>query len=96
MVWQTAVIWQVHPGQRLQHRLWDDEYVVFNDLSGDTHLLDASAMDVLLSLNAGPMQADQLNALLGCESALDQEERDAIAHTLARLQALHLITSTPC
>ena len=50
--------WRLVPGQLLRARQWDDEFVVYNDLSGDTHLLDAAAMDILLRIASGPGRPD--------------------------------------
>lgn len=44
--------WRLVRGQLLRARQWDAEFVVYNDLSGDTHLIDAAAMDFLLQLQA--------------------------------------------
>lgn len=46
--------WRLVPGQLLRAHQWDDEFVVYNDLSGDTHLVDAAAMAILLALQAAP------------------------------------------
>jgi PqqD family protein of HPr-rel-A system len=46
--------WRLVPGQLLRAHQWDDEFVVYNDLSGDTHLIDAAAMAILLALQAAP------------------------------------------
>lgn len=65
-----ALSWHILPGQRLQYRRWEQEAVLFNDLSGDTHLLDADALAVLLAVRDG---ASSLAAL---RSALDADEAD--------------------
>lgn len=49
-----ALRWRLVPGQLLRARQWDDEVVVYNDLSGDTHLIDAAAMAILRALQAAP------------------------------------------
>lgn len=60
--------WRLVPGQRLRARQWGDEFVVYNDMSGDTHLVDAEAMEFLRELQAGATltadDADQRDALL--------------------------------
>lgn len=80
-------MWRLTPGQSLAHRGWMDEFVVYNDLSGDTHLLDADAMQLLLCLRDGPVDADALAQLLGAGA----NEREALAVLLAELAALSLI-----
>ena len=80
-------MWRLIPGQTLAHRSWDGEYVVYNDLSGDTHLFGADAMQLLLHLGAGPADEDTLARAL--EAAPD--EREALAVMLTELGALSLI-----
>lgn len=70
-----ATIWRLSTGQRLRRRQWDGECVLYNDLSGDTHLLGADALELLLALEAVAVDADGLwQALLAggrpaCEPA---------------------------
>jgi PqqD family protein of HPr-rel-A system len=47
------------PG-RLHWRVWDGEYVVFDSLSGDTHLLNQVAATALQLLGDTPASADEL------------------------------------
>lgn len=75
------VVWRVTPGQALRWREWQGEYVLYNDISGDTHLLGAGAIDLLLALRQAPAAE---SALAGADDA------DAPA-LLAQLQALSLI-----
>ena len=56
----SSPIWRLAPGQRLLHRCWDGECVLYNDLSGDTHLLDEFALALLQQLQAQPQSAVQL------------------------------------
>ena len=42
--------WKVNPEFPLQWQVWDDEFVLYNTGSGDTHLLDTLAAEVLQSL----------------------------------------------
>lgn len=77
--------WRLAPGQALAHRCWDGEYVVFNDLSGDTHLLAGDAFALLQSLARAPAS----------EAALAGPEGDPTA-LLAELEALSLIEFIPC
>lgn len=45
-----AARWKVNTAFPLQWRNWDDEFVVYNSGSGDTHLLDPVAAKALQSL----------------------------------------------
>jgi len=42
--------WKVPSGFSLHWQSWDDEFVVYNSGSGDTHLLDVVAAEALQSL----------------------------------------------
>jgi PqqD family protein of HPr-rel-A system len=79
-------------GQRLQRREWDGETVLYNDLSGDTHLLNDAALALLLALQQAPQSRQQLAELLG-EPGPDLDAVDAL---LGELEALSLIEYTPC
>jgi len=86
-------IWRLAPGQRLQYRCWDGECVLYNDLSGDTHLLDEFALALLEQLKAGPQAAAQLAAAF----ELDAQDEDAVLQTvLDDLTALFLVEALPC
>lgn len=85
--------WQLCPGQLLQAYSWDElEFVLFNDLAGDTHLLDKDAIDVLHLLRAAPSDAGELAAKL----QLDAEQSGALADLLPALAKLALIEPLAC
>jgi PqqD family protein of HPr-rel-A system len=54
--------WKVCGPSSLVWRLWDDEYVLLNTASGDTHLLDLLSGEVLRCLEEGPADAEVLAA----------------------------------
>jgi PqqD family protein of HPr-rel-A system len=86
------VLWRLAPGQALVHRSWDGETLLFNDLSGDTHLLDGNAMAVLLALQGGPLHESALSGAVGASGYPGTPEgRDALANLLADLEILSLI-----
>lgn len=94
---QAGLIWRIAPGQSLRHRNWLGEVVLYNDLSGDTHLLDESALHLLQVLQGGPAEeralATSVRAMFEGE---DGEVDDAsVAQMLAELAALALIEPTP-
>jgi len=76
-----GLCWRLVPGQALRHRGWDTDCVLYNDLSGDTHLLSGEAMALLLALRDGDVTADELAA-------------PELADLLASLRGLDLIE--PC
>lgn len=82
--------WRLVQGQLLLARRWGDEVVVYNDLSGDTHLLDASAMDLLLALQA---DATPTGVAFAAPPDWDAGAFDDLLDTLA---SHHLIESAAC
>ena len=90
---QPGFTWRITPGQALRHRQWQGEVVLYNDLSGDTHLLDESALHLLNILKTSPASEPTLAASVRLAfEADDGEVEDAsVAQLLAKLQALALI-----
>jgi PqqD family protein of HPr-rel-A system len=90
-------MWRVIPGQSLVYRCWDDEAVLYNDLSGATHLLGPAALCVLDALRAGPAPAALLALKLLDEFDLDDAELGAeLDGLLGELSRLSLIEPCPC
>ena len=81
-------MWQVYPGQTLRHHRWGNESVLYNDLTGDTHLLDGDTMAVLHALRGAPHSLDTLCLALGAAS-----ERSAVSQLLDGLARLALVKS---
>jgi PqqD family protein of HPr-rel-A system len=79
--------WSLRPGQTLQHRHWDGEYVLYNDLSGDTHLLGDAAIVVLQALRSGPATRAVLAAVLESEFEAG-DDPDAESDTQSDHEAL--------
>lgn len=85
-------MWRVTPGQTLVFRQWDDDLVLFNSLSGATHLLGPGAALLLEVLQHHPANDDELAAALQAEFELDDAEaRSELAAMLAGLAKLDLI-----
>jgi PqqD family protein of HPr-rel-A system len=90
-------MWRVIPGQLLAFREWDGEAVLYNDLSGNTHLLDGGAIDVLQALRTEPCVSAALAArLAGPLGAGADELLPEIDDMLAELARLDLIEYSPC
>jgi len=70
--------------------------VVFNPVSGATHLLDIASGDLLLALMEGPARPADLAARLAAllEVEADQKMRAAVETILERLDSLGL--AEPC
>ena len=89
----------------MRRREWDGEAVLFNDLSGATHLLSPVALWLIERLAAAPDDlpglAAALDAELAAEAAADGDDdahgaadRERLAELLGDLHALDLIE--PC
>lgn len=52
-------------------RCWDEECVLFDPASGDTHLLSHSGAEILMQLQHGPASVIELVGMLGIEAATD-------------------------
>jgi PqqD family protein of HPr-rel-A system len=86
--------WQIiSSDQALYFHSWDNEYVVYNSLSGDTHILDLAAGQVLLKLQQSPTDAITLAKLVApTDQSKSQAELELqIEHLLAELNTLNLI-----
>lgn len=82
-------MWRIKSGQELLHRCWDRECVLYNNLSGSTHLLDPATIDLLARLAEQAMSP----AALVEEGYADGGDIEAL---LRDLQLLHLIEPVPC
>lgn len=90
-------MWKVTTGQTLGHYGWDEEFVVYNSLSGDTHLLESFAMEILFLLQQrGPLSAAAVLDALGSlgdtgDTGNDQPDIAELSVVLDQLQSLVLI-----
>lgn len=90
-------VWCVPPKQTLQYRHWDDEYVLYNDLSGNTHLLGETAIVLLQALRRQAATRDTLVALLLEEFEADRADIEAeIDELLPQMQRLALVDIMAC
>lgn len=76
-------MWRLAPGQRLLHRCWNGECVIYNDLSGDTHLLDEFTFELLRLLQSGPHTAPALADALGLDAAEGALHDGLVGHAFA-------------
>lgn len=86
-------MWCLTPGQMLRSREWQGEHVLYNDLSGDTHVLNDSALWLLHALREQPADGAALTAAMRAEfDAEDGEVGEAdVAALLGELEALALV-----
>ena len=90
-------MWQVVPGQLLAFREWEGEAVLYNDLSGSTHLLDGAAVDLLCALRERPARGAVLASQLADRFGADADDAGFLAEIdemLAALARLDLVE--PC
>ena len=70
-------VWRLPEGAQLLWRSWDDEAVVYNVASQQTHLLDAFSAAALREIEAAPKTDEHLCAHLA--EALDADNRELSA-----------------
>jgi PqqD family protein of HPr-rel-A system len=88
-------MWRLAPGQALRRRGWDGEHLLYNDLSGDTHLLTEPAILLLLALQQQAHPQAALAQLAGFPAGAP-DAPDAIDALLADLEALSLVECSAC
>lgn len=89
--------WKVSGAGKLHCRFWEGDYVVFNPLSGDTHLLDVVAGRVLMDILDNPSTAavlvDRAAGFLGVER--DEALSSYVKDILLKLDEIGLIEPAP-
>lgn len=86
------VVWRAVAGIRL--RAWDDKHVVYNPLSGNTHILDIVTGEVLETIARAPARARDLRQRLADlleRPSTDGEIAPHVAAIVETLDALGLI-----
>lgn len=93
----SNIKWKTRSDQSLYVRSWGDEVVVYDGLSGDTHLLDSVAAKILLRLQHAPSDVGSLarsfGPLLQTERS-DESLESWLDNILADLNAIALIERT--
>jgi PqqD family protein of HPr-rel-A system len=89
----NSLAWQLRAGQQLRMLAGNDESVIYNDYSGETHLLSAIAVSILQHLKAIPANLPSISTFLASEWEFESdEELRRTAHALlAELDGLSLI-----
>jgi len=87
--------WQVISDQAVNCCSWGDEWVFYNKLSGDTHLLGSTAVQILLELRQSPSKAriltEALAPRLQAKKVTHEEFSFQIEQLLDELNTLGLI-----
>jgi PqqD family protein of HPr-rel-A system len=93
----SNIKWRVISDQALHFRSWGDEFIVYNCLSGDTHLLGSAAAQILLRLQQAPSDvislAESLTSLSQTEM-MGEPLEPQLVNLLADLNVLALIERT--
>jgi PqqD family protein of HPr-rel-A system len=78
-------------------RNWDDVSVHYDAQTGDTHLIDPFATELLRRLEAGPKTSDELAAALAADFdfAAEDDIPALTATALAKLRELGMIDVVP-
>ena len=86
-------LWRVHGCDPQAIKIWAEDTVVFNALSGQSHVLNTLAGEILLRLLERPADCDGLAAQLSTtlEAPIDDDLRAAIDNALAEMDELGLI-----
>jgi PqqD family protein of HPr-rel-A system len=89
----ASATWYVPHAAFLRWREWDGEFVLYHELSGDTHRLNILAASALRMLIAEPMSAELLSMRLARAQSPESRPQspEPIADLLSRLSALGLI-----
>lgn len=91
----TCTCWQLNPNIVFHLKRWnEEEYVLFNAASGQTHFLNEYSAIVLRSLEAKPLSRSELTKCLMVECddlVFDSDLEDYISTMLLDLDGLGLI-----
>jgi PqqD family protein of HPr-rel-A system len=71
-------------------KTWGEESIVFNQSSGNTHLLNATAAKILSIVQSQPSSAEEISLKIASESGLGADEKviqrvDVVLETLDNL-----------
>jgi PqqD family protein of HPr-rel-A system len=56
-------------------KTWGEESIVFNESSGNTHLLNATAAKILSIVQSQPSSAEEISLKIASESGLGADEK---------------------
>lgn len=91
--------WCLNSAAELIIRQWDDEGIVFDGYSGDTHLVDQVAVTILMCLQNQNGVYSQSEVIEFCADSLgykiDADFNSHVISVLNRLASLNLLSS-PC
>jgi len=87
------MMWRLSADRPVRFRGWDGEFVLYNGLSGDTHLLGVGAMHILNALQEAEVDEVALTASVCAvlQIEADHQARHDVRQLLADLARLSLI-----
>lgn len=93
----NVINWHLSSSREFAVRQWDDELVVYDCTTGDTHLLDAIASHIFTCLQQAPSTTETLVRLVDSYFVVNKidELTPEVARILDNLCSLGLIESTP-
>ena len=78
---ESPAIWSLPAGVTLLWQAWDDdETIVYNRASGQTHLIDAFSAELLREFESKPRSIDEISLRLATELELNIEAVKQRAH----------------
>ena len=88
-----AETWRVQPLRSLHWRQFGDEWVLFDEGSGDTHRMDVLSAVVLMCLGDSPCDLAKLSEQVAAETdlPLGEELTRAVAAVVEKFAGLELI-----
>jgi PqqD family protein of HPr-rel-A system len=87
------VVWQLTPIVSLHWRRWDDEFVVFDVGSGQTHQLPPITAATLMLLELTSANLVELTSRVSSELSIDSDEQlvDGVREAVLGLESVGLI-----
>jgi len=87
------MFWSINSDCQLYWRHWEDDYILFNAASSQTHYLNNLGADILHFLQAHPLTDQELNQKISekYDLELDDDTSRYIAGILASMDELGLI-----
>jgi len=91
------VLYLLSACDRLRWANFDDASVVFNPLTGDTHLLNPFPALLLQELEKDPADLQHLCQISAnaCDEEVNETWRANVQHVISQLEAVDLIESQP-
>ncbi|MDP2370731.1 HPr-rel-A system PqqD family peptide chaperone [Rhodoferax sp.] len=89
--------WRLNPASDLHWRCWDNEWVLFDQGSGQTHLINPISAGTLMQFGAQSLSFQQLLDKVATDMSLTTgpELASAVSQAVEQLVGLGLLESAP-